>query len=227
MTRVRHMHRIRENYPTTCAALPVHSCEDKVDHVCEFKILRDLNRIWWKPGQKHSLPANMDAFWYGKEHPCRVHAQTSLPVLTRFQPVSSVFLLPNTARRDGFDGEATQMSQCLRSSAHTENKALPKHYKTITPVGHKPDMKAPFPRKVRNHTPDFVLTSVEISHTPKPTSVLQLHIMFSRTGLRVGRNRRQLKPTMGDTNPSWWINHAMGVMTCSHHKASHKFRGDA
>ncbi|KAK7325386.1 hypothetical protein VNO80_34559 [Phaseolus coccineus] len=49
---------------------------------------------------------------------CRMRAQTSLPVLTRFQPVSSAFLLPNTAREDGFDGEATGMSRCLPSGAH-------------------------------------------------------------------------------------------------------------
>ncbi|KAK7356688.1 hypothetical protein VNO80_15963 [Phaseolus coccineus] len=55
---------------------------------------------------------------YGKEHPCCVRAQTSLPVLTRFQPISSAFLLPNTAREDGFDREATGMSQCLPSDAH-------------------------------------------------------------------------------------------------------------
>ncbi|KAK7326934.1 hypothetical protein VNO80_32042 [Phaseolus coccineus] len=36
----------------------------------------------------------------------------------RFQPVSSAFLLPNTAREDGFDGEATGMSRCLPSGAH-------------------------------------------------------------------------------------------------------------
>ncbi|KAK7325503.1 hypothetical protein VNO80_34423 [Phaseolus coccineus] len=47
-----------------------------------------------------------------------MRAQTSLPVLTRFQPVSSAFLLPNTAREDGFDGEATGMSRCLPSGAH-------------------------------------------------------------------------------------------------------------
>ncbi|KAK7326504.1 hypothetical protein VNO80_32679 [Phaseolus coccineus] len=47
-----------------------------------------------------------------------MRAQTSLPVLTRFQPVSSAFLLPNTARKDGFDGEATGMSRCLPSGAH-------------------------------------------------------------------------------------------------------------
>ncbi|KAK7322137.1 hypothetical protein VNO80_33683 [Phaseolus coccineus] len=35
-----------------------------------------------------------------------------------FQPVSSAFLLPNTAREDGFDGEATGMSRCLPSGAH-------------------------------------------------------------------------------------------------------------
>ncbi|KAK7334400.1 hypothetical protein VNO80_31181 [Phaseolus coccineus] len=52
-------------------------------------------------------------------------------------------------------------------------------------------MMAPFPRTVRSHTPDFVLTSVEISHTPKPTSVPQLHITFSRTRLKVGRNRHR------------------------------------
>ncbi|KAK7327029.1 hypothetical protein VNO80_32007 [Phaseolus coccineus] len=27
------MHRIRENCPATCAALPVHGCEDRADHV--------------------------------------------------------------------------------------------------------------------------------------------------------------------------------------------------
>ncbi|KAK7342287.1 hypothetical protein VNO80_25234 [Phaseolus coccineus] len=39
------MHRIRENYLTTCAGLPVHSCEDKADYVRDFKILQDLHRM--------------------------------------------------------------------------------------------------------------------------------------------------------------------------------------
>ncbi|KAK7342288.1 hypothetical protein VNO80_25235 [Phaseolus coccineus] len=94
------------------------------------------------------------------------------------------------AHKDGVEGEPTRMRSCLPSSGcyWTENKALPKRYKTTPPASNKLDMIAPFPQTVRSHTPDFVLTSVEISHTPKPTGVPQLHIKFSRTGLRVGQN---------------------------------------
>ncbi|KAK7326086.1 hypothetical protein VNO80_33425 [Phaseolus coccineus] len=53
---------------------------------------------WWRP-QTETLFAN--------KHGC-------LLVPT----VSSAFLLPNTAREDGFDGEATGMSRCLPSGAH-------------------------------------------------------------------------------------------------------------
>jgi len=45
---VRRMHRIRENYPTMCAAMPVAcllACEDMADHVRDFGVLRDLQRV--------------------------------------------------------------------------------------------------------------------------------------------------------------------------------------
>ncbi|KAK7353382.1 hypothetical protein VNO80_18828 [Phaseolus coccineus] len=39
------MHRIQKNCPATCVALSVRSCEDRADHVHDFKILRDLHRV--------------------------------------------------------------------------------------------------------------------------------------------------------------------------------------
>ncbi|KAK7326014.1 hypothetical protein VNO80_33460 [Phaseolus coccineus] len=155
------MHRIRENCPATCAALPVHGCEDRADHVRDFRILQNLHRV--VEAQTETLFANKHGcLLVGRQHRERdrspkegwqregcvsdrsMHGAWSQPTTTsslqlthprvrktphhetvhpplavgKFQPVSSAFLLPNTAREDGFDGEATGMSRCLPSGAH-------------------------------------------------------------------------------------------------------------
>ncbi|KAK7326868.1 hypothetical protein VNO80_32146 [Phaseolus coccineus] len=115
------MHRIRENCPATCAALPVHGCEDRADHVGSTGNVIAHPR---KGGNERDACLTVRCTGHGasqQQHP-HYNSHTlafARPHTTRrFQPVSSAFLLPNTAREDGFDGEATGMSRCLPSGAH-------------------------------------------------------------------------------------------------------------
>ncbi|KAK7326321.1 hypothetical protein VNO80_33036 [Phaseolus coccineus] len=233
------MHRIRENCPATCAALPVHGCEDRADHVRDFRILRNLHRV---------VEAQTETLF------CQ---QTRMPfannniLITTHTPSRSQDPTPRDGppptRRWQVGQMETSSDPVSASLGMEKNIRVALRAQTSLPVLTRPKIKpfpsgtrqypgrsqarhdGPLPANGEKHTPDFVLTSVEISHTPKPTSVPQLHITFSRTRLKVGRNRhRPPEPA-----PPWVTPPKLVDQPCNGRcdllspQSKHNVRGDA
>jgi len=80
------------------------------------------------------------------------------------------------------------------AATRPKDKALPMQYKTTPSTGHKPDMMAPFPERWEAIPP--ILCSQVLKKATE--------------ALKRATTAHNISVHQVETNPSWWINHAVG-----------------